>query len=350
MSSANPSIGIVTDAAKEFVSVVIPCFNEELFIVKALDQLVGQYEFESYEIVIVDGLSTDSTRQRINEFKQRHPQLAITIVDNPARQIPIALNLGVKRARGSVIARMDAHAVPPRGYIKRCLEVLEQPNVGAVGMPCLVKPGADTLTARAIASAVSHPFGIGDAKYRLTEGKTGQEAVDTVAFACFRKSLWEELGGFNEQLLTNEDYDFNYRIRQSGKQVILDRQGHCDYFARSTLNGLSQQYRRYGRWKAQMVKLHPASIKIRHLVAPVFVLSILALFLLGFVFQPFWFLLGLELVLYSLLGLYFGLKLARRNGAGIGFAAFMPLVFLLIHLSWGSSFLVGMLMPSSKTS
>ena len=181
MSSPNPSIGI--EDARQFVSVVIPCLNEEHFIVKALDQLVDQYELSNYEIVVVDGMSTDATRQRIDDFKQTHPGVAIKVVDNPARKIPIALNLGVKNAQGSIIARMDAHAVPPPGYIRRCLEVLDQPNVGAVGMPCLVKPGADTLTARAIASAVSHPFGIGDAKYRLTEGKTGQEAVDTVAFA-----------------------------------------------------------------------------------------------------------------------------------------------------------------------
>jgi succinoglycan biosynthesis protein ExoA len=348
MTSANQPPGIKVGPASEFVSVVIPCYNEERFIVKALDQLVNQYDPESYEIVVVDGLSNDSTRQRIEEFKRDHPQLSITVVDNPARNIPVALNLGVRNSRGSIIARMDAHAVPPPGYVRRCVEVLEQPNVGAVGMPCLVRPGAETLTARAIASAVSHPFGIGDAKYRLTETESGQESVDTVAFACFRKALWEELGGFNEQLLTNEDYDFNYRIRQTGKQVILDRQGHCDYFARSTLKGLSQQYRRYGHWKAQMVKLHPRSIKLRHLVAPVFVLSILFLLILGLLYRPFWLLLVLVLVMYSSLALYFGWKIARKSEAGVALVALMPLVFLLIHLSWGSSFLIGVLMPSSK--
>src|SRR5262249_59959462 len=128
--------------------------------------------------------------------------------------------------------------------------------VGVVGMPCNVLPGGDALVAKAIAGAVSHPFGIGDAKYRLGAGSTLQEAVDTVAFACFRKSLWRELGGFNESLLTNEDYDFNYRVRASGRQVILDRSGHCDYFARTSFKGLASQYIRYGGFESPMLPFH----------------------------------------------------------------------------------------------
>src|SRR6185436_10543448 len=116
----------------------------------------------------------------------------------------------------------------------------------------------------------------------LGAGGLMQEAVDTVAFACFRKSLGKELGGFNEGLLTNEDYDFNYRVRQSGREVILDRSGHCDYFARSSLKGLASQYRRYGGWKARMLRLHPRSMKLRHFVAPAFVFSLFALFVLSF--------------------------------------------------------------------
>jgi len=196
----------------EFVSVVIPCYNEERFIVKALEQLAGQYEKSRFEIIVVDGMSEDRTRDLVSDFKANHPDLSITIIDNPARRIPTALNLGVSAAHAEIIARMDAHAVPSEGYIRRCVEVLGQHNAGVVGMPCRVRAGTNTLLARAIANAVSHPFGIGDAKYRLSKGAALQEQVDTVAFACFRKSLWKELGGFNESLLTNEDYDFNYRL------------------------------------------------------------------------------------------------------------------------------------------
>ena len=340
------STGLLTK--RTTVSVVIPCYNEEGFIAKALDSLSDQYESEHYEIIVVDGLSADQTRKEIAEFMEEHRNLSVRVVDNPARNIPTALNLGVQNATGEIIARMDAHAVPPKGYIRRCVEVLNQEGVGVVGMPCYIKPGQDTLVAAAIASAVSHSFGIGDAKYRLSESKLSQESVDTVAFSCFRKSLWAELNGFDESLLTNEDYDFNYRVRKLGWQVILERSGHCEYFARPTLTQLARQYRRYGYWKAQMVKLHPASIKWRHLVAPTFVASIILLGLAGFFIRVAWLALSVVLLLYFLMSLYFGFRVARRNRGGLRMMFLMPVVFFTIHCSWGTSFFLGLVTRSRR--
>lgn len=333
-------------AEKSNVSVVIPCFNEERFVGKALESLAVQYDNDHYEILVIDGLSVDRTRDVIAQFASTRPRLAIKVVDNPKRSIPAALNLGVQHASSEIIARMDAHAAPSEGYIRGCVEALKQSNVGVVGMPCRVRPGENSLTARAIAAAVSHPFGIGDAKYRLAAGTASQEPVDTVAFACFKKSLWKELGGFNENLLANEDYDFNYRVRQSGYQVILDRSGHCDYFARTTLADLARQYWRYGRWKAEMVKLHPRSIRMRHMVAPVFLLSIAGLGLFGFFWPWAWLGLALELGLYLALGLVNGWRISRQNNGGLGMVLLMPVVFLIIHITWGASFLGGLLRKS----
>ena len=332
-----------TSPAEETVSVVIPCYNEERFIGQALEQLADQFDNERYEIIVVDGMSNDGTRVVIDEFKLRHPNLAVVVVNNPARHIPAALNLGIAAAKGTIIARMDAHAVPSPEYINRCVEVLQAGTAGVVGMPCMVRPGADTLVAEAIAAAVSHPFGIGDAKYRLGANGPAQEAVDTVAFACFRKSLGVELGGFNEALLTNEDYDFNYRVRQSGRQVILDRSGHCDYFARSSLSGLANQYRRYGGWKARMLRLHPRSIKLRHLVAPVFVLSMLILLVLSFVWSLARVALAVELGLYLVTSLVFAAQISLGSKRAVGMLLLMPVVFFIIHFSWGSSFLLGLI-------
>jgi glycosyltransferase involved in cell wall biosynthesis len=332
----------------ETVSVIIPCYNEERFIGKALDQLADQFESDRYEIIVIDGRSEDRTRAVVDEFKMRRPDVKVVLVDNPARNIPTALNLGITAATGNIIARMDAHAVPSDGYIRRCVEVLQSGTAGAVGMPCLVRPGAGTLVARGIAAAVSHPFGIGDAKYRLGSGGPPQESVDTVAFACFRKSIWKELGGYNETLHTNEDYDFNYRVRRSGREVVLDRSGHCDYFARTTLKALATQYIRYGGWKAEMIRLHPRSIKIRHLVAPLFVLSILVLGMLGLFWKPAWWLLLLEIATYLLCALLAGWQAARRSDNSLALVFVMPVIFATIHLTWGSSFLIRLLNPSGK--
>jgi GT2 family glycosyltransferase len=325
-----------------FVSVVMPCYNEQRFITNSLQCLAGQYEKDCYEIIVVDGLSTDKTRELIEKFRQTEPNLSLKVIDNRARYIPAALNLGVAAARGSIIARMDAHAVPTDGYVKRCVEVLASGETGVVGMPCQVKAGANTLIAHAIATAVSHPFGVGDAKYRLSEGGPLQEHVDTVAFACFKKSLWQQLGGFDETLLTNEDYDFNYRVRRAGYSVILDRSGHCDYFARATLKGLAAQYRRYGTWKARMLKQHPLSIRPRHLVAPVFVLSLLVLPVGGFIWFPLWQLLAAELLSYLLVACFFSFTAKHDGPGGVKFRLLLPLIFLTIHLNWGAAFFRGL--------
>ena len=332
-------------AVRTSVSVIIPCYNEEKSISQALENLANQYPPDDYEIVVIDGMSDDHTRQAIEEFQQSHPDPSVRLLDNPARNIPTALNLGIAAARGEIIARMDAHAVPSDGYIRHCVEVLKEDDAAIVGMPCRVRPADNTVMARAIAIGVSHPFGIGDAKYRLDNGSAErglQEAVDTVAFACFRKSLWSELGGFDEKLLTNEDYDFNYRARARGDRVVLDRGAHCDYFARPTLTKLASQYFRYGAWKARMIRARPRSLKLRQLVAPVFVSSIVVLAAAGFWRRIAWQMLALEIATYLVAAVAFSFQATRKNRERFSVMLTMPLVFLTIHFSWGTSFLWGL--------
>ncbi len=323
-----------------FVSVVIPCYNEERFIGKVLSNLAAQYKREQYEIIIVDGMSSDKTREAVAEFIASNPEIQVRLIDNPARNIPTGLNTGIRDARGDIIVRMDAHSVPSDNYVRRCVELLDGSDIAVVGMPWVIRPGADTSTARAIALAVAHPFGIGDAKYRLS-GLPSQ-FVDTVPFGAFRKSLWRELGGFNEDLLANEDYDFHYRVRRQNGRILLDTAGHCSYFARSTIKDLAIQYFRYGSWKAQMVKLHPRSIRWRQLVAPAFVSSLILLTALGPWWTPaLWALLAI-VGSYTALAFYFSFKLSQRGGA-FSLIPLISLAFLAIHTAWGSSFLLGLL-------
>jgi glycosyltransferase involved in cell wall biosynthesis len=324
-----------------FVSIVIPCFNEERYIYKVLENLAGQYQSGRSEIIVVDGRSTDRTRERVADFKRAYPNLPVRLVDNPARNIPAGVNLGIEDARGDVIVRMDAHSIPSANYVRRCVEQLEgSAEVSVVGMPWRIRPGAETRAARAIALAVAHPFGIGDAKYRMPE-RAATEFVDTVPFGVFRKSLWREVGGFNEALLANEDYDFHYRIRQRGGRILLDATGHSLYFARPTIRELARQYLRYGTWKAQMLKLHPRSLRWRHLVAPAFVAGVVSTSLLGFWWRPAWLLLLAAVVPYALLSLVCAFQLARR-ARDMSLLPFVALVFPVLHLAWGSSFWLGL--------
>ncbi|HKP48067.1 MAG TPA: glycosyltransferase family 2 protein, partial [Pyrinomonadaceae bacterium] len=167
------------------------------------------------------------------------------------------------------------------------------------------------------------------------------EEVDTVAFACFRKSVWSELGGFNEKLLTNEDYDFNYRVRQRGSKIILDRAEHCDYFARTEMRSLAAQYLRYGFWKAQMVKQQPLSLKLRHLVAPAFVSAVAILGLLGLVSVIGRYALAFSLALYLSAAFVFAVHAVRQRNWGLKLALRLPFIFATIHFCWGASFLFG---------
>ncbi|MCM3902284.1 MAG: glycosyltransferase family 2 protein [Pyrinomonadaceae bacterium] len=332
--AAEPSTG-----PRASVSVVIPCFNEQRFITAVLRNLANQYDCDSYEILVVDGRSTDNTRQVVKDFAQGNPELRVRIVDNPARDIPAALNLGIDAAAGEIILRMDAHSVPSEGYVRRCVEHLSSGTISVVGMPWHIKPGADSATARAIALAVAHPFGIGDAQYRLQTA--APRLVDTVPFGAFKKSLWKELNGFNEELLANEDYDFNYRVRKRGGQVLLDPAEHCDYYARVNLRELAEQYSRYGHWKAQMIKLHPRSLRVRHLVAPALVLYLLFFGLLSIWWsRAFWAFLAV-LGFYILCSAFFALALAGRTRQWKLF----PIIsasFFCIHGAWGLSFLRGL--------
>lgn len=325
-----------------FVSIVIPCFNEERYIYKVLENLAGQYQSGRFEIVVVDGRSTDATRERVADFKRAYPNLRVRLVDNPVRNIPAGVNLGIADARGDVIVRMDAHSIPSANYVRRCVEQLESGDeVAVVGMPWRIRPGAETRAARAVALAVAHPFGIGDAKYRMPERAT-TEFVDTVPFGVFRKSLWAEVGGFNEALLANEDYDFHYRIRQRGGRILLDASGHSLYFARPTIKELARQYFRYGTWKAQMVKLHPRSLRWRHLVAPAFVAGVASTALVGFWWRPAWLLLGAAVVPYALLSLLCAFGLARR-ARDMSLLPLVAFIFPVLHVAWGSSFWLGLL-------
>jgi cellulose synthase/poly-beta-1,6-N-acetylglucosamine synthase-like glycosyltransferase len=331
------------------VSVVVPCFNEERYIVEVLENLARQRAGDDFEIIVVDGMSTDGTRAAVRRFAELNPAASVRLVDNPARNIPAALNRGIEAARGHVIARMDAHAVPSENYLRDCLERLGREGVAVVGMPCRIRPGAATAVALANAAAVSHPFGIGDAKYRTAGGSAPSRLVDTVPFGVFTKELWRSLGGYDEGLLTNEDYDFNYRVRRTGGGVLLDTSGYCTYFARPTYAALARQYFRYGLWKARMVRMHPRSIRPRQLVAPAFVASLVVLGTASLWLAPARGLLAAGLAAYALLALVSAIQLARRERA-FKIVPLVPVSFLLIHLAWGSGFLLGLVSGAKRMS
>ena len=322
------------------VSVVVPCRNEEKTIRLLLEALAQQsFPQSEMEVLIADGLSEDGTRDVIAEFQTENPDLQVHVLENPNRIIPAALNVGIAAAQGEYILRMDAHAIPRPDYVARCVEALQARQAENVGGVWEILPQNESWIARSIAAAAAHPIAVGDAGYRI-----GSQAgyVDTVPFGAFRRELIERIGPFDERLLTNEDYEFNTRIRRSGGRIWLDPQIRSVYFARGSLSDLAKQYWRYGYWNAQMLKRYPKTLRMRQALPPIFVLSLILLPILSLIFQPLFTVWLIELGIYLVTLILVGIQLAiQKKDAALTLG--VPLAIATMHLSWGAALLVGSL-------
>ena len=285
-------------------------------------------------MVIADGMSTDRTREKITEFQEAVPELRVRVIDNPKRTRSAALNLGIQAASGEYLMRMDVHSFPHPSYIKFCLEALDSGLGENVGGVIQVKPADQGWIARSIAAAAAHPLGVGDAKYRI--GSPAQE-VDTVAFGAYHKSLMDKIGGYDESLLINEDYEFNVRVRKSGAKIWLDPRIIATYQSRSTLAELGKQYWNYGFWKLRMLLRYPETLRWRQL-SGLFVLSWLGLGILSIWFAWARWLLLAEALIYLGALLYAGIQSAREKQASF-LVLGLPLAISTMHFSWGTGFI-----------
>jgi glycosyltransferase involved in cell wall biosynthesis len=318
------------------VSIIVPCYNEQATIHLLLEAVYRQsYPRPAMEVLISDGLSSDETRARIAGFGNSHPDLVLRVIDNPARNIPAALNRAIAAARGEILLRLDAHSAPEPDYVARSVAALQAGKGDNVGGVWRIRPGAKTWAARAIAEAAAHPLGVGDALYRYA---TAAAEVDTVPFGAYRRTLVERIGAYDETLLTNEDYEFNLRVRRSGGRVWLDPAIRSVYYARAGFRDLARQYWRYGYWKARMLRRYPNAIRWRQALPPAFVFSLAVLGLTGLWSPAAAFLFVIELEVYALVLIIAGAfsALKRRDWAML---PGVPLAIATMHLAWGSAFL-----------
>ena len=318
------------------VSVIVPCYNEQSTIRLLLDALHQQtYPRAQMEVIISDGMSQDRTREEVAAFQKDFPDLEVRLVDNPRRNIPSGVNRGIEAARGEIIVRFDGHARPYPDYVEKCVQAHREGRGANVGGVWEIHPGADTWIAKSIAVAAAHPLGVGDALYR--HAKQAAE-VDTVPFGSFHRRLIEKVGSFDEKLLTNEDYEFNARVRKSGGKIWLDPSIRSIYFSRGTLSELIQQYWRYGFWKWRMLRGYPETLRWRQALPPAFVLSLIVLIVLS-IFIPFAkVVLAAELVVYLSILLVAGFYAALQKRKAYLIAG-LPLSILAMHIAWGSGFL-----------
>ena len=319
------------------VSVIVPCRNEERFIQECLDSIVAtQYPHDSLEVLVVDGQSDDRTRAIVEGYVARHP--FIKMLDNPGRVPSKAVNIGIRAARGDILVRLDAHTLYPESYIPSLVSALRETGASNVGGVLDTIPAEQTPIARAIATAMSHPFGVGNALFRI--GAAEVRPVETLAFFCCRRETFEKVGLFDEEA-PDEDSDFNARLIQAGGKVMLVPSIVCRYFARSSVNEVIRLFYRYGLSKPSLAWKHRRLQTWRQLVPPAFVLSSLITAVLSPLFDTAALLFATTTLLYlsavTAVSLYAG-----RKARGRGIAA-LALVFPAVHVSYGIGVLTGTL-------
>jgi len=317
-------------------SIIIPMRNEEGYVARCLDSVLAQIEGrDDIEVICVDGASEDGTRRIVQDYARRYP--CVILLDNPRKIVPVAMNLALDRARGEAIIRLDCHAEYDPDYIEKCLEVLRRSGADNVGGYVRTVPSSDTRSGRAIAAALSSRFGVGGSVFR-TGG--GERQVDTVPFGCFRRDVFDRFGRYDERLVRNQDIELCTRIRARGGRIIISPQIRLTYYSRSTFGGMCRQAFANGLWNVYTLYLIRGGIRLRHLVPFAFVMSLLVLGVGGIFWRPLWVLLGAELLVYFAAATWMAVGAGREKRTSV---PLVVLAFLLLHLSYGTGSLWGML-------
>ncbi|MEM7359271.1 MAG: glycosyltransferase family 2 protein [Pseudomonadota bacterium] len=310
------------------ISIIIPAYNEEGFIADCISSLLNNgYPQHCIEIIIVDGSSTDRTRQIVENIDAGSGK--IVLVHNEKKIVPVAMNLGIAAASHDIIIWVGAHATYEPDYLGNSVRILLEGNCASVGG--VIKPVGNTLVGQAIAVATSSKFGIGNAKYRYANRR---QTVDTVFGGCFLKQSVEQIGGFDESWIRNQDYEFNWRLRHQVGDIVLDPSIQCRYFCRESISGLARQYYQYGYWRFRTLRKHPSSFTFRQ-AAPVMLLAGLVSSAIMFAIHPVF-----AIVIpasYLALSLLVSLVLSYSSRRP-SFLILLPIIFATLHLSWALGF------------
>lgn len=330
------------------VTIVVPCRNEERYIVECLDSILAcDYPPDRLEVLVVDGMSDDGTRAVLADYAARNP--LVRMLDNPRRITPVALNLAIRAARGEVIVRMDAHVVYPRNYVSRLVAALDEFGADNVGAVLRTLPANQTAMGKAIAIGMSHPFGVGTSYFRI--GTDQPRWVDTIAFFCIRRSTFDRVGMFDEELIRHQDGEFNARLIKSGGRILLIPDVVSYYYARATLRQVGRMFYQYGYFKPLVAKKLGRFMTVRQLIPPGFVLGLLVTGVAALLWKPALILFGLVAGSYAGIVLGSAVQTALKQGPAVGAA--LATVLPVIHVSYGVGFwrrVVELLLPSRRAS
>lgn len=329
------------------VSIIIPCRNEEQFIGSCLDSILANtYPKERLEIVVVDGMSEDNTRAILDQYRQHHA--GIRCLDNPRREQPIALNIGITHATGDILMRMDAHTTYRHDYIAQAVYALQHYGADNVGGRWITVPRGTSLLGKAICFVTSVPFGSGNAYYRLASWRKGEPYLReprweiNVAYFCCRKEVFQTVGLFNEQLDRSEDIDFRSRLKRAGFRTLFVPTIECYYAMRTRLPDFLRHMFRNGMWVLLPLNHAPEiAFSFRHIVPLLFVVSLFETICLAFHSVVFRSLLFGLIGTYLTANIYSSFRIAVRERDARYFFI-LPWLFTLLHLCYGTGSVVGL--------
>lgn len=303
--------------------------------------MAGDYPLDRMEVLVIDGGSSDRTRDVLAGYSKQYP--VVRMVDNPHRLKPHALNIGIKMAKGDIIIRMDAHALYDKSYVSKSGKYLEEHHADNVGGIRKTLPDGKSVMAKSIAISISHPFAAGNAVYRT--GAKDFKWVDTVFGGCYRRAIFQKIGLFNETLVRGQDREFNIRLKKADGKILFAPDIICHYYARGTL-------RRYVPWifSGGLTPFFVSRLignriySWRNLVPPTFVLSLVMLPILSFLHAIFVGLFVAEIIIYLACALIAASTIAKKK-QDYRYLLSMPFIFFLTHVVYGSGSLVGLFKP-----
>lgn len=320
------------------LSVICPIYNEEKYISQCIDSILKQdYPKDNLEVLFVDGMSKDKTREMVNGYSQKYP--FIKIFDNPQKIVPYAMNIGIKEAKGNIIVRLDAHCEYPDNYFtiveKNLLSLENAENVGGI---CETLPCNNSSTAIGISVALSSSFGMGNSYFRVGANKVMK--VDTVPFGCFHKELFRKIGFYDNDLVRNQDDELNGRIIKNKGCIYLLPSLRIKYYARDKISKVRKMFYQYGVFKPLVNKKLGSPATLRQFFPLAFFLGLIIGGILSCLNRWVFYLYVFVLFVYLIIGINIGFKSSKKYN-NIGLIWLLPYIFLNVHLSYGCGYIIG---------
>ena len=328
---------------KPLVTIIMPVRNEAKFISRSLGAVLRQtYPHDRFEVIVADGMSTDNTREVIETIAAL-TSIPIHVVDNPKLIAPSGLNRALDRARGDIIIRIDGHCEIEPDYIENCVTILLSGKADGVGGP--IETIGETFRARAIALAMSSTFGVGGSAFRTVNDR--EMYTDTVAFPAYSRAIVEKAGLFDEELIRNQDDEYNYRIRELGGRILLSPDIRSRYFSRSTFGSLWRQYFQYGYWKVRVLQLHPWQMRYRQFVPFIFLVSLILLSIFASLSIVGRWMIASAILSYMVANVGAAIYVSKSKHTATPLLSFS---FLILHFSYGLGSLCGLVAFASRWS